>query len=723
MNNDNVSKDQGNEGTTNATYGALSIAQLIDKGISGEEKLVNSETICKSEPEEVLDLATRPNTSRGISKQKVRQRKEIRTDIGLINKYKLKNYSSETSIRNPIPNNIHNTFHNEPNTQTTMFNKFRMRPPPIVSETLQQQPVSQNTLPQQYFINNPIINQSSIIHRAEPLPVSPVPVIVPTEGIYSSHSILPSCLYCRENNQYCNRNSPTCSNCLELGIPCQYQYPYQYTPVNIISEPQNNSNHISNPSSFTQDDIIAKRYKGSELPQQVPNEIIHYPPSFIPTNFTPSPLGPFTLSPIIKSSTSQNVKITMDTIDFEIIPTADTLNMIYKSTLLSFADIYFKLFNYDFPIISPSEFLTYLNQFTLNPSNMDQQCLFELFMILSIGSKSHENSSASPLWTVANNSISFTISQIFFKQALGLCSDEFWAHKSIISLKRLILLGIYSLLEISELPSWEISGKLGRLITLLDPRDMKHDNELKVLCSNIYILEGLVTSTLNKSIALSDSYLIDDTLEHSIQLRIRQLEILIMKCKRKNSGSISLTISYADRKSIEAQLIHWLRDSNQRVIPSSNGSLESIKRKRDYTYLLVQLHYYSPHNEHSQNIIIENCKEYFDITLALLQKGNVIIGWISLYRALNVIGMYLETIGPSIELLDLINTLKTCLIMFNYFGRWKIASQVTPLFQNLIQYLHIEPKSVGQHGRLIQECFSSYTLILKEHSIVHRSQI
>ncbi|KAK6465538.1 hypothetical protein DFJ63DRAFT_316748 [Scheffersomyces coipomensis] len=777
---------------TDLNQNRISISRLID---SDQENINNNNNNMSTPPKnETTSDEDQPSNEHHDSepphKRRVRHKKRYGqlTDI-VIGKSKPTKLNPISTVVPPNNANIVNpsiTMNNNNHDQSVLFSKFRMLkplspPPPQQLQPLQSlfpypQPphqyeqtptLQQQQLPHMVYSPVPPPQQYQQQQQQQPLQLHllpqmlvhspmamatqhmPTPPLIPNSPMIT---VVP-CIHCQQFNQLCDRKFPICHNCEISNRNCQYQPYMSHPPTNIqpVPHPPGPVSIPSTPMTIMTGSSSSNGTVVSYFDGRSQVNVSNTNPYMTNENNSYRP-------PQIANEVDQASSVVIDSLNFEFNPSSLEVVNVKKSTLLTCGDMYFKLFSFDFPIISKREFLTYLHQFLYNRNQLDNYFKFQLFMIISIGSKAIEN---------LNGSTMFSISQQFFKQAIllnrELANDQLHHHtsggKNIDNLKRLLLLGIYSLLESSELISWEISGKLSRLISLVEPDQFKQDYQLKLLCSNIYIIEGLITATLNKNMTINESYLIDDNIEHSKQLRIRQLEMLIMQSKKKRSNSI---ISYADKKSIESQLSYWYKggfddDSKDEFLP--------IRNKRDYNYLLANLYYYSSNtsttsssssnnngnnnnsitNQHSSSIndtnrrkIMQYCQDYFQQTLELANGGNLIIGWMSLYRLFNICTIYFENLIDgcetsefitsdhtinnndnynTINLQNFINCYKI-LQEFNNNNSWVIVNQVSTIFNNLINLYQgkLVVVDIRNNKTILVESYNSFINMLRQHS-------
>lgn len=418
-----------------------------------------------------------------------------------------------------------------------------------------------------------------------------------------------------------------------------------------------------------------------------------------------------------------------------------------------FIEAYFRHNHRAYPIINRTEFSEKVRRIGVqNLHQYDDQ--FELNMIAAIGCTSLERA--------GHISKDKKILEYFASKALSLVLNNLTNNDSR-SVRYLLLLGLYSYFDPSEFTSWEITGKLTRLLILLglnkklSPQAVSNmgqrDVEMRYrLFWGVYLMDRMISVSLGRPVGINDDDIniplpeVLDSVEESdvkitrLIIGLRKLEGQILKQVHSvNAGEdISDEHRLAVLDTLKNQIEEWYANSGKLKLFVTSAELTALSISfhglspwyaARYHHLIMLLYRPSYLNPKPSLDILETlgkaCLQNLSYTYHLYTSALLPLNWITLYRFLTVCSTILYCLcNWSIDLIDSKTEIGYCIeILEGFSNDWVVAKKCAEVFRTIDRQMleiSLTSKGVPDMDKLLTELLgasSSYHEILSEYQV------
>lgn len=555
-------------------------------------------------------------------------------------------------------------------------------------------------------LSTPSIGPSHMFSRFRmktPAKHNPPPKIFPSSSTFKVEKVT-SCIRCRRLKKKCDKKLPECINCEKVGEPCKYVprklRKRDYDEVEVkspISSDNDNLSMTEKPQksrklSSSSRSPISSPIVIPSIPSIIPKQTISNSKSWMAVVAPPMPINLFdSKQPLYELNVSNSLP--------KDISLPSNLQPNFLSNCVT---KYFSMYHSMYPLISKSLFLSksksVLTEKGIESDILSPEDQFDLYMILGIGCKTIEISSNIP----SDNQIS----GILVSRALKLAPSNF-ASNDLNTIRSLLLAGLYSLLENSVWPSWEITGRLIRLAFYLGLHTkrfrkltMEQRETRNRLFWSIYNLDRTVSVSLGKPLGINDDDILvpfpselnsepEDIACTNLAIRMRKLEGIIYS--KIQSKSVEHRYKLDEKEKILQSLVDDLTGWHQLASaigkhPTASGYHWHDAMYHIYLTIIFQPSYLNPYpTNENWKTVTESCLHAIKGMYALARSEMLQLIWTTLYRFLNVCYTTLYCLQKlRLKLSDIQVEIGYCIEILRLFAsNWEVSRKCADIFIQL----------------------------------------
>ncbi|KAI9739552.1 MAG: hypothetical protein M1834_006268 [Cirrosporium novae-zelandiae] len=559
-----------------------------------------------------------------------------------------------------------------------------------------------------------------------------------------------ACHRCRRLKKKCSRTTPECTLCVAAGVRCSF-------PDNFISPKRAKQleERIAWLSKCVNDALpvdcpsVESIDTGTNI-NLSSSTSIGYPER----NLDTTPSG----SSYRHNSTGEQISTSGSCLNFDDdqslqhqegsgpahhTPRPPIHRMAPESAGRQFVNVYFKHVHRAYPFINRAKVLEDIEAVGDLTEDGIGTISTKLYMIMAIGCTTLQRAGRLPDGIFAKFRISYAD-----------IVQECLHKNNIESMETLVLLGLYSLFDPSGLSPWTITGILSRQVialglsrkSLQSNRSSPHELELQNrLFWSIYVFDRMISVSLGLPVGMNDekaniplpSITMEEytspertTLAVTLQVNrhiisLRQIEENILKKVHLPNQNMISSLSQADKFSIIQDLRSQVEDwySHGCLLVPLEIDRDRIPFHNTVPWLNVRYHnllilLYSPSHFHSDISLAQlmdlqrSAQSYVQSSAVLLQKHQLPLNWITLYRLIPICAVLLYCfvrLKGVRRPFDSKEEVEICADILDAFPeRWQIAKRSAQVFRLLAVATSPENvvasiDSIINHGNLVSD--------------------